>query len=93
MLIGKTKSDELSAKERAHVSKALEVLFAKDFISKKELYKQNFTRGMFFSAGSILGAALILGLGLWILSFFNDIPLVGPVIENFRQSIEQSQSN
>lgn len=83
---------DITRDDATRVTKALEVLFAKDYISKKELYKQNFIRGLFFSAGTIIGAALILGLGLWILSFFNDIPLIGPVFNNFRQTIERSQT-
>ncbi len=87
------KKPNLTKDEASQAAKALEVLFTTEYVSKKDLYKANFIRGMFFSMGSIFGAALLLGLGLWILSLFDNIPLIGPTVENFRQTIENSQKS
>ncbi len=86
----KTKKPTLSHEEASNAAKALEVLFTTEYISKKDLYKANFIRGLFFSAGSIIGAALILGFGVWVLSFFDSAPVVGPVIQNVKSSIEDT---
>lgn len=87
-----TKKQTLSKEEASQAAKALEVLFTTEYISKRELYKSNFIRGIFFSAGSIIGATIILGVGLWGLSLFKEIPLVGPVTETIKESIQQSQN-
>ncbi len=84
------KKPNLTKNEASQAAKALEVLFTTEYVSKKDLYKANFLRGIFFSMGSILGAALLLGLGLWVLSLFDDIPLIGPVVDNIRESIKSS---
>lgn len=88
------KKEEKAVLKRNHdeIAKALEILFATDYIDKKKLYTQNALRGMAFGAGGVIGASIIITILLWVLSLFNSVPLIGPVLENARQSIEQSQS-
>lgn len=82
----------LSQKEADNAAKALEILFASEYVSKKKLYIANFWRGVFFSVGGILGAAVVISLLLWILSFLHHVPLVGPVSENIKQSVQQQEA-
>jgi hypothetical protein len=70
------------------VAKALEVLFASEYIDKRKLYLHNFVRGIVFGAGSAVGATVVLIILLWILSFFDTVPLLGPVADQVRESIE-----
>lgn len=88
------KKDTKDTLERNHddIAKALEILFASKYIDKKKLYFQNFLRGIAFSIGGIIGATLVITLLVWILSLFDSTPLVGPLIENTRQTIEQSDN-
>lgn len=82
---------KLKQEDAKSALKALEVLFTTDYISRKELYKQNFIRGLFFSAGTIIGAALILGAGVWVLSLFDQVPIIGPAFERIINSIENTK--
>jgi len=86
------KSHEEIIKNRADVARALEILFADDYISKKRLYLENFLRGIFFSAGGIIGATIIIALLVWIFSLFDQIPLIGPLFDNARESIEKGST-
>ncbi len=88
----KKKQEEKEVLKRNHdeIAKALEILFATDYINKKKLYLNNFLRGMAFSAGGIIGATVLIGLLLWILSLFDSVPLIGPLLENTRETIQQS---
>ncbi len=90
--MGKESSKEVSfsKKERDQVSKALEILFATNFISKKRLYWENFVRGLTFSIGSIIGATVGIALILWVLSFFNTVPFIGPIVEHAQNTINQN---
>jgi hypothetical protein len=81
--------EELLKRNHDEIARALEILFATDYIDKKKLYLNNFIRGMAFSAGGIIGATLVIGLLLWILSLFGHIPLIGPILENTRTTIKQ----
>lgn len=88
----KKKQQEEDVLKRNHddIAKALEILFATDYINKKKLYVSNFLRGMAFSAGGIIGATLVIGILIWILSIFDNIPIIGPLFESTRQTIENS---
>lgn len=91
----KKKKEEKDVIKRNHdeVAKALEILFATNYISKKKLYTQNFLRGIAFSAGGVIGATLVIGLLIWILSVFDNIPVVGPLFEGTRETIQQNGAN
>lgn len=78
----------LTKQEASDAAKALEKLFALEYISKKRLYLANFLRGLFFSAGTILGAAVMISLLLWALSLPSRIPFIGPIANNIRDTID-----
>lgn len=71
------------------VKKALEILFSSEYLNKRRLYWHNFVRGIVFGAGSVLGATILIGLILWVLSILDTVPFVGPFIDNLRQTIEK----
>ena len=66
---------------------ALEYLLAAGYVNKKRLYLENFLRGIFFSVGSILGATIVVGLLLWLLSLFSSLPFIGDIVRNAQQAI------
>jgi hypothetical protein len=74
--------------EKAAVQ-ALEYLLAAGYVSKKRLYIENFLRGVFFSVGTIIGAAVVVTLLLWILSLFDNVPFVSDVINNINRNIKK----
>lgn len=91
----KKKKQEKDVLKRNHddIAKALEILFASGYINKKKLYLNNFLRGIAFSAGGVIGATLVIGILIWILSVFDNIPVVGPLFEGTRESIQQNGSD
>lgn len=90
--MARQKSKPALTKEEAQAAnKALEVLFTTDYISKTELYKANFIRGIFFSVGTVIGAAFVVTLLLWLLSAFERVPLIAPVVDNIQNSIQSTQ--
>ncbi len=92
----KSKKDDLDIennrnlliKNREEVARALEILFASGYISRRRLYLENFIRGMLFTMGGIIGATIAVGLLLWVLSLFDNIPLIGPLIEKFTDQVQ-----
>lgn len=77
--------EELSTNPKLALA-ALEYLFAADYVSKKRLYYENFVRGFFFSMGTLVGAAVVATLVLWVLSLFDSFPF----IEHISKAIESS---
>ena len=90
--MAKTDSKEISQQQRKDVAKALQILFATDYVSRKKLYIENFIRGLTFSIGSILGATIGIALLLWILSLFKTVPLIGPLLHNAQNTIQHATS-
>jgi hypothetical protein len=82
------KQDKLIEDPR-QAARALEVLLATKYIDKKRLYLENFLRGMAFSVGGVVGATVVIALLLWLLSFFEEIPLLGPLFDSTRETINQ----
>jgi hypothetical protein len=63
------KENELGARRAV-----LEDLFYDFHSSRRQVYAMNFTRGIFFGLGSVLGGTLVIALVVWILSWLADIP-------------------
>lgn len=74
------------------LQKALEVLFASEYINHHKLYLHNFIRGIFFGAGGVIGASILVGLLIWILSIFDQVPVIGPFINDTKETIQQSDA-
>lgn len=89
--MSKKTSTSLTDKQAKDVIVALEVLFASGYVNKKKLYIANFWRGMAFSIGGIIGATIGIGVILWGLSLFNEVPLIGEITKNIQQTIDQNQ--
>ncbi len=87
----------MSAKKKPQDNKKLEIdakrltdlLLRADYVDKKSLYTQSFLRGLLTGAGGVLGATLLIAILLWLLSLFDTVPLIGPFIENTRDTIQQ----
>lgn len=89
----KKQDEELLKRNHDEIARALEILFAVDYIDKKKLYFHNFLRGMVFSAGGVIGATLVIAVLIWILSVFDNIPVIGPVFEDTKNSIQKNSNN
>ena len=52
----------------------LEDLFYDFHSSRHQVYWMNFSRGIFFGVGTVIGGTLVVALILWILSLFTNVP-------------------
>lgn len=69
----------------------LEELFNDFYDDRRNIYKMNFFRGLFFGLGSVLGATVIVAIVIWILSFFVQIPGVGTAFQQAQTTLETHQ--
>jgi len=82
--VNRLKKEQISGAQR----ELLEQLFDDHYRFRWRVYKMNFFRGVFFGLGSVLGASLIVGLLLWVLSLFTQLPVVGNLFEQSQSTIE-----
>ncbi len=78
------KKDQVGGAQR----ELLEQLFDDHYRFRWRIYKMNFFRGIFFGFGSVLGASLIVGLLIWVLSLFTQLPVIGNFFEQSQSTIE-----
>lgn len=79
--------------ENAARKNVIEELFYDFNVSRAQIYKMNFFRGIFFGLGSVLGGTIVVALLIWVLSV-----LAGfiPPLENFFDGVTdtiQAKSN
>lgn len=70
----------------------LEDLFYDFHSSRRQVYWMNFTRGLFFGVGSILGGTLVVALILWLLNLLVDLPGgIGDFVEYIVSLVQNKQ--
>lgn len=71
----------------------LEDLFYDFHRSRAQVYWLNFTRGIFFGVGSVIGGTLVVAFVIWLLSLLTDIPGgLGDFIQYIVDTVNQSSS-
>lgn len=84
-------SNKKSQKQKLEIDAArlTDLLIRAEHIDKRSFYLQSFLRGVVTGAGGVLGATVLIAILLWLLSLFDTVPLIGPFIENTRDTIQQ----
>ncbi len=70
------------------LGKLLQSVWESNYANRSRLYKLSFIKGIVGGLGGVIGATIVLALMLWFLSLFQDLPLLGRVIDNLQNTIE-----
>ncbi len=66
-------------------------IYESGYMDRAQSYKMSFIKGILGGFGGVLGATIVVALLLWVLSFFKEVPLLGPVLDNVRHTVQQAQ--
>jgi hypothetical protein len=84
-------SPSRTRKDYEELGRRLENIYMTGYISKKEMLKMSFLKGMAAGLGGVLGATIVVGLLIWVLSLFDTVPLVGPLLENIQDAVKSKK--
>jgi hypothetical protein len=71
------------------LGRLLTSVYESGYLSKRRLYSLSLVKGILIGFGGALGASLGVALLAWILSWFDQAPIVGPLFDSLRHEVEQ----
>lgn len=79
-----------SQKDRdAQLGQMLVNIYETGYLDRNTMYKMSFVKGLVGGLGGVIGATVVVALLLWILTFFEQVPLIGDLTQNTKQTIQQ----
>ena len=80
-------------KELLNLGRKLQDFYDSGYVNKKQALLFSFLKGLAAGFGAFLGGTIIIALLLWILSFFDHVPLVGHVLEILQHTLNTAKSH
>jgi len=77
-----------SVKEYERMGRMVEDIFVSGSGNMKRMLWYNFLKGIAYGLGIFIAGTIIVGLVIWILSLFNQVPIVGPFVEHISHSLK-----
>lgn len=69
------------------LGKMLVNIYESGYIDHNQAYKMSFIKGVLSGFGGVLGATILVGLLLWILSLFSSVPLINKLVNNLQHTV------
>lgn len=66
-------------------------LFQDMYANRWQVYRMNFVRGVFFGLGGVVGGTIIVFLFAWILSLFDQVPVIGNFVDAAERSLDATR--
>ena len=85
------KDNHLTEKELATLGGKLKDFYEMTTLSKRKLLWISFLRGLGQGFGAVVGGTIVATLFLWVLSQFNHIPLISPVVRTINESVQSKK--
>ncbi len=87
--------DKDSAKKQRDIDArrdVLEEIFNDIYNNRRRIYWVNFTRGLFFGMGSLIGGTIAITLGITLLSQFVDwFPILGDFVNSIIEAMDRQK--
>lgn len=70
----------------------LENIYTSGYIDAGKTYKMSFLKGIAAGLGGVIGATIVVTLLIWLLSLFDQVPLIGPLTQNIQQTVDTKKT-
>ncbi len=81
-------ANKQTAKDYERMGRELESLYQNVSPNRRVFYRTALLKGVLAGMGGVLGATVGIALLIWVLSWFDSIPLLGPFIDSVLSTIE-----
>ena len=85
-------SQKSKDKELLELGKKLQTFYDLGYINRRQALTFSFLKGAVSGLGAVVGGTVILALLLFMLSKFDRVPLLGPVSDSIRSTIQNSKN-
>lgn len=75
-------------KDYEELGRRLENIYLSGYVSRREMLKMSFLKGMATGLGGVVGATIVVAVLAWLLSLFDTVPLIGPLVENVEDTVK-----
>ena len=89
--MSKPKAKLTTQKQHEELGRMLTNIYETGYLDARQSYKNSFIKGVLAGFGGVIGATIVVGLLLWLLTFFTQVPLVGHLSHNIQQTLQQNK--
>lgn len=89
--MNKKQSSKTKEPDFESLGKMLVSIYETGYINENQSYKSSFIKGVVSGIGGVVGATLVIGAIAWSLSLFKHIPLIGPITDTVKSSIQEKK--
>lgn len=90
-MLGKRKKDKSQEKSYEELGKMLVNIYESGYINRNQAYKMSFLKGLLSGLGGVIGATIVVGILVWLLSLFGNVNLLKPFVDPLKDKIETRQ--
>ncbi len=74
------------------LGRMLESIYDSGYIDKNRMYRMSFVKGVLAGFGGVIGATIVVGALLWVLSLFDNVWFLNNVTNTIENSIQKEPS-
>ncbi len=84
---------KMTPKDYEKLGKALEEVYLIGYANPKRFLWFGFLRGIVYGLGIFIGGTIVVALVIWVLSQFNQVPVIGPFVEKIVEIVQTSPTS
>ena len=82
------KTKNRTPKEYEQLGRMLENIYESGYVDANQAYKTSFIKGILGGLGGVIGATIVVALLIWVLSLFQQVPLINHFVKNVRETVD-----
>lgn len=88
----KSKENEMSVKDYEKIGRMMVEIVGTNYSNKLRFFGFSFMRGVVYGLGIFIGGTIIVAIVIWLLTTFNDAPVIGPILDKLLDLINAGNS-